>query len=73
MCRYGRVPAAAQYVPIRGTRRELMRLTESRQSDPLDGAGLLFGLGRCRCQLNKQCKCLAIQLVGRRKKVKDHP
>jgi hypothetical protein len=56
--------------------REPMRLTQSRQSDPpdsLDGAGLLFGLGRCRCQLNKQCKCLAIQLVGRRKKVKDHP
>ena len=53
-----------------------MRLTESRQSDlpdSLDGAGLLFGLGRCRCQLNKQCKCLAIQLVGRRNKVKDHP
>ncbi len=53
-----------------------MRLTQSRQSDQpdsLDGAGLLFGLGRCQCQLNKQCKCLAIQLVGRRKKVKDYP
>ena len=50
--------------------------TESRQGGPpdsLDGAGLLFGLGRCECQLSKQYKCLAIQLVGRRKKVKDHP